>query len=408
MKTETSVAGPLGQALLAAALLWASACQPATEAGWTQAKALLGPTASPDEVALAVSIVGDSIRRFVVGVDNAALTENVAPGQMLMAWRVGVGPLKKPEGRFFFHTPRAVLAADGRLHVIWGEPDTTAGSIPLASWARLGVSTLWSSSYDEHGWSRPTVIFRGGVTWLDATVTQFQGRKVDALVAVPRTNGGVLVLALEHGTWSTSIAADGVPTAYVSALSRPDDDLLAVVAADRTQRSDVNSVFLYARKAGGDWRLQQQVQRSGDRPAMEVSLVDDGPSRLHMVWRQSLRENHFVVRHVQSNDGGTTWGAPTDLTPGGVLQKVRAAVDVAGTLHVAFEDWTQGTDSIRLGHATFGGAWSRPERLVPNYVAGDPTLLRQGNGTLLLAFLRSLGTAKDGRPMMQSLFTEYR
>lgn len=133
-------------------------------------------------------------------------------------------------------------------------------------------------------------------------------------------------------------------------------------------------------------------------------LVEGAQGRVHLVWRQMIREDYFVMRHVQSDDGGASFSEPGDLVPGGIIQNLEAAVDICGRLHVVYEDWSEGMSAVRIGYASWDGEWSAPQRLHPAYTAGELALAPGMDGTLLLAFFGTTGkvTDRDGLGMMYS------
>jgi hypothetical protein len=200
-----------------------------------------------------------------------------------------------------------------------------------------------------------------------------------------------------------------VPTkaAYVSVLGVGRRRLLAVVTADTTQAQDRNSVFLYAQEDDGPWRPIKQVQRSGGQAAMEVRLLKETGGRIHLVWRQAVGEDSFVIRHVQSDDGGASFSEASDLLPGRLLQNVEAVVDARGRLHVVYEDWSDGNvDAVHIGYAVWEGKWSPAQRLHPAYTAGNLTLLPRLDGSLMVAFLGS--TTPTDRSTWAMMYSELR
>ena len=285
------------------------------------------------------------------------------------------------------------------IHILWAEPPTHEQVIPPYQWILQPASSLWTAVYEpEHGWSPPTRVYSGPVDW-NWNVTSGPiggGADGERLIAVPSEDGGVLVLALLNGRWTIAAMHASRTPAYVSVLSLGTRRLLAVVSADTTQPRDRSSLFLYSQEHDGPWRLARQVQRSGTQAAMDVRLLKGTGNRVPLVWRQMIREDYFVIRHEESDDAGASWTSPTDLVPGGLIQSIDAAVDTCGRLHVAYEDWSERSfHAVRIGHATWDGGWSRPQRLHPTYTAGNLALVARPDGSLMLGFLGTATKSND-------------
>lgn len=377
---------------------------------WSTPAPLLTPSASKQIVARSPSIVADEGNIYVLGNNVAANGQPVRVGETLTAWRVGYGSIGAPtsDSAFVFITPKATLDAAGRLHVLWAEPPTHGEIIPPFQFALLPTTSLWTAAYDpEHGWSSPALVYSGVVEWNWPEISGpiARGPNGASMIAVPSENGGLIVLALRDERWTVTAVPRHTTGAYAGSLDLGDRRLLAVVAADTTQHHDRNSLFLYSQNADEPWRLVRQMQRSGSQAAMEVRFLKEPGGRVHLVWRQMLREDYFIIRHAQSDDRGDSWTQPTDLEPGGVIQNVDAAIDRCGRLHVVYEDWNSFSfGAVRIGYATWDHAWSRPQLLHPEYVASNLTLFRKPDGSLMLAFLGTSGKPKDtsGWAMMYS------
>ena len=376
---------------------------------WTPPAPLFGAATTPTRVARSPSIVDDETNLYVVGNDVPFLDQEVRIGETLTAWRRGYGSIGAPAKDLVFVSPRASLDATGRLHVLWAEPAEHGETIPPYQWILLETSSLWTAVYEpQHGWSAPSRIHSGSIDWNWGVTTGAISRDAggSSVIAVPNGDGA-LVLALQSGRWAATALPLSTKPSYLSALSLANRRLLAVVAADTTQRHDRNSVFLYVQDDGGPWRFLRQVQRSGSQPAMEVRLIRGPGGRVHLVWRQMIRQDHFVIRHVYSDDGGASFSEPGDLLPGGIIQSLVAATDICGELYVAYEDWSEGMNAVRIGSATWNGRWSEQQRLHASYAAGDLELVKRTDGSLMLVFL---GTAEKGndRRNWQTMFSELR
>jgi hypothetical protein len=333
---------------------------------------------------------------YVFGNNVLFYDRPVTIGKTLTAWRVGTGAIDGPAGDLAFESPKATLDSAGRIQLLWAEPPAHDPVIPAYRWPVLPSASLWAASYDSaRGWTRPAQIYSGPILWKNAAVGDAGGSAGSPVVAVPKEAGGVIVAAFVGGVWSTSTAADSSASAYASPIDLGGRRLLAVVRADDSQSHDINSIFLYRQDGEGPWMLWQQLQRSGERPALEVRLIRGAHGRLHLVWRQMMRENYLVIRHMHSDDGGASWTAPKDLLPGGLIQSLQGALDGCGRLHVLYEDWGDGPNAVRVGHAVWDDGWSSPQRLHPDYIATDFSLLTRADHSLSLAFLGTRGEPSD-------------
>ncbi|MFL5613551.1 MAG: hypothetical protein ACJ796_07825 [Gemmatimonadaceae bacterium] len=340
--------------------------------------------------------MADAKNVFIVGNDLPPNDQPVRVGETLTTWREGYGPIGRPASgtEFVFVSPKATLDQTGRLHVLWAEPATHEQIIPPYQWILLQTSSIWSAVHDpQHGWSPPTRVYSGPIDWnwrvTSGPITE--GTDGERLIAVPKEDGGVLVLALRNGDWNVTSIPGGVP-AYVSILAVGARHLLAVVEADTTQAHDRNSVFLYSQEGDRAWRAVRRLQLSGTQAAMEIRLLNGAHGRVHLLWRQMIHDGYFVIRHVQSDDGGDSWTQPSDLLPGGAIQNVDAAVDTCGRVHVTFEDWSAGSfNAVRIGYATWDESWSGPQALLPSYIGTDLTLVPRVDGSMALAFYGAEG-----------------
>jgi hypothetical protein len=389
-------------------------CQPRE---WTPPARLLTPSPPTRRVARSVSIAGDTTDLYVVGNDVLFLDQPVKVGEALTAWRVGHGSIGAPAPDLAFVSPRAVVDASGRLHVLWGEPSTDAKEIAPYKWALLPISSIWSATYEPaRGWSHPARIHSGPVDWNRATVGAVSAEaKHENLVVAPNDAGGVLLLALRDGRWHATTVLENLKPAYASVIALVGRQLLSIVAASTPDPEDaakgtfhdVNSVLLYSQDRRGAWRPWKRIQRSGEQPAFELALLEGAQGRVHLLWRQTIRQDYFVIRHVHSDDGGASWTEPSDLMPGGPVQNVQAAVEACGRLHVVYEDWSEGADAVRIGYATWDSTWSSPRRLHAQYVIAEAGLHRRTDGALLVTFLGTPHDAGD-RSEWAMLYSEFR
>jgi hypothetical protein len=377
---------------------------------------LVGPSRSITRVARHPSIAANISERYVVGNNVLFDDEPVKLGETLTAWRIGQGSVGAPAGELVFFSPKGTLDSSGRLTLLWGEPHEHPEVIPPHQWPLLRIESAWSAAYEpSHGWTRPTLVYSGSIEWSRATTGLVTAESRDqALIAVPKQDGGVLVFVLRDGRWTVSPAAEDMRAAYVSVLGLESSRLLVVVAADTPHLGDtsgvfhdVNSVLLYRQLGQHEWKFWKRLQLSGEQPALEAKLVGGAGRRVHLVWRQMIREDSLVIRHIQSEDAGSSWSGSSDLTPRGLFQNLDAAADICGRLHVVYEDWSGGPSALRIGYATRDSAWSPPGLLHSSYTAGDLALVSQPDGSLFLSFLGTTGEARERRGW-ESFYSQFR
>jgi len=343
---------------------------------------------------------------FVVGVDIPHFDATFVPRAPLTAWRVGGSSLGKPKGLFGFVFPKAVVAADGRLHVVWAESDNGSERVPALDWPAVPLTSLWSAMYAEgKGWSPPVLVVRGyEFGWEDAQV--FRSDNGDVVITAPgqtnemRTRGAVL-LRLHGDTWRVSpVLTTSSIISYPTLAADGDRLYLGFIAPSPVSGGqDRNSVFVQWSTDGGvTWSKSSLVSRSGMEPAYDLRALVGKGGHLHLVWHQELASGRTSLRHIESADGATTWGSIDSLTVGDMAAP-HAVFDACGVLHVVFEGWSSNGEIGQLYHTTWTGRWSSPEQPFADRSVTSHDLQRGPGGEPTLVFLQwPKGVAPSRRP----------
>ncbi|MDA0180078.1 exo-alpha-sialidase [Solirubrobacter phytolaccae] len=290
----------------------------------------------------------------------------------------------RPPGAFWFLLPQAALDGDGRLHVLWGEPQATKAAIPRRRFPATRTRTLWHATYDAAtGWSRPEAIHRarGNLLW-NRDGAELRADANGGLHAiVPHTTdarGNALVyLRLDGRRWTAHELR--IPEAVYASVAA-DAAGRVTVAAIAPHAGEPNRTLVTASDDGGtSWTAPRAMPAGGQAHGITVREGPDGA--LHLQWRQNVSGGFLpeVIRHVASPDRGATWSEPSDLKPQEGFQEVRSAVDRCGVVHVVYRTAREQRSELR--YVRWHEGWSRPRTL---FAGADPATA-------------DLGTTRDGQ-----------
>ena len=370
-------------------------------------------------------------RGFVVFNDIPSLDQDApVSAHPLVALTLAGGSIGRPAGDFAFAFPRAVLDTAGTLHVVWAEP---AGAPPRTAqeWNQLGTFTrtlksLWYAAYDAaDGWTAPEQIYLGRIlVWLFSSFTRDPaGRLHLAVMNTPelgvvgqRLPPDLLVhLVRDRGSWRRGeVVMMSRTVAYTNVAATRDGHVyIAYIAADKTVRADLGSVFLIRSLDGGaSWEPPRGVSRPGPpRRPVEVTPHATPDGALHLVWSQnkSPLQGEFV-QHAVSRDGGESWLPSAPLEPAGGFHTLRAVADRCGVLHATFMRWVThptSADEIvsELWYARRDTAWTTPWQPFPHLSVSTAALAAAPNGSVHL-FVSGRPVAATGSTRYASMASE--
>lgn len=360
-------------------------CRPAA---WTAPESLwAGPLTQVSAQPSSVSEAGDLI--LVVG-RELAFPERPAPdtvfaGVVLKRGASRPNPVRRPPGARFFIDPIAAVDASGAPHVLWAEPVLTLADRGSPNSSRL--RTVWSASLINGEWTHPIrVAMAADITWTESgqsPVVQAADGTLQFVVPASADKIGLLHLSLTPNGWIAGHIALPMPAAY-SVLARQGSDLLLAYVSPVQGQRDINSLwFTRSTDDGRTWQRAVLVSRSGQTGAGAPMIVPIGGS-VHLLWEQNLSGGLAteVLRHAESNDGGSSWGPRADLSLPGFLMTHGAAADSQGAVHVFFSAFVNG--HLTLQRARWcASAWQAPDRVpIPGVGFGSGTVHRTPNGAV--------------------------
>jgi hypothetical protein len=183
--------------------------------------------------------------------------------------------------------------------------------------------------------------------------------------------------------------------------------LAAIGVDDHALVRDANRVFFQRSDDSGlSWDHRSYVTRAGRNPAHQLTLLLSPQGVLHLVWHEDKSTASLVI-HAESRDQGLTWSAPDEFAAPGLVDGLRAALDRCGQVHVVFEDWVGGADSLHLDHAVWSGSWSHHEHLFSGLLTSDPALGLRPDSTLVLVFLWQTSPRRE-QAIARSMMAEWR
>ncbi len=214
----------------------------------------------------------------------------------------------------------------------------------------------------------------------------------------PRDGNTIFVKTWNGTSWTVANDVLFVPddniAEFVSATVGP-DNTLHVVWTGQSNIYYSNAPALQAGSAHA-WAKPEIVAPESARSAWESSVVTDAADNVHIAY--ATRGTDAGVYHIQSTDGGVTWGNATKLSkPFEALEmsfsRVKMITDRAGRLHVVWET----TEKEGFGQAIYyarsvdsGLTWSEPLQLgyrqPGDLDVGWPYLIALGESTLRLIY----------------------
>ena len=301
--------------------------------------------------------------------------------------------------------PRIGTSSDGRLHLLWFEPDSgDRGTFPPRAG---GAGTFQELSWTGRAWSTPRRLFTASqVRWDDFAGSDIVESGLGLLVAVGASRvvgartGDAIVLGQILGD---SIAIHGVPAgggmapAYVSVAATMSGEIVIAFLGEGGGASGAAPLVVRSSDAGRSWSTPSPLPNDPPGESFSIRVLTAPDSTMYAVWTQSPGGSAFAssIRAVASRDGGRSWTPPTDFRAGHLIYEPRVAVDRCGTIHVIYS--TVGDSGVaRMGHLTLTrGRWHDDAPLpaaVPNL---DPALTRLADSSLVLVWSQADSATRE-------------
>ena len=322
----------------------------------------------------------------------------------LKVFAVGGIEVGAPKGDFEFAFPQGAVDGHGRLHMVWGEPDSLE-SREIADWMTMRVHSLWTSTYDpaHRSWSVPARLHRtkwSSISWTRANaVTWSDGRAMLAasvpLPDVPSGRGplpsGYVILLQLDSSWRgrTMVIPGQRMPGIASAIRLVDRTVVAIGGPRVNEDSDLRVVIVRDRTPS----VELESPRRGH--IENLRLFDAGAGRLHLVWKEADAQGVSSLAHVAVQATTGTWSAPTERAIGRATGNERYAMDSCGVIHATLE-MTSDDGGFGLFDVRFNGAWQSPERLLPFVQPHNADIIALGDGTMTLGFQGALSGPKGG------------
>jgi hypothetical protein len=322
----------------------------------------------------------------------------------LRVMTVGGVEVGAPAGDFEFAFPQGAVDGRGRLHMVWGEPDSLE-SREFADWMTMRVRSLWTSIYDpEHrSWSAAVRLHRtrwASISWRRGNaVTWSNGRAMlAATVSLPDVSEGrgpmppgyAILLELDSAWRARSFVVPGQSRPGVASAIRLADRTVVAIGGPRVNEdSDVRIVSVRDQASAVELALPRGGQIENLR------LFDGGARGLHLVWKEAGSQGSSSLAHVAVDATTGRWSPPTERAIGRPTGNERFALDSCGIIHATVE---MKSDEGKFGlfDVRFTDAWQSPEGLLPFVSPHNADVIALGDGTLLLAFQGKLSGPKGG------------
>lgn len=307
---------------------------------------------------------------FVFGNDIAVFDSSPVTKPLIVSLSIPEEDLEPPPGPFWFVTPMASLDREGRLHLVWAEPDESVeeGVLTRSRVSGLPLNRVWHAVRDQGRWTEPQSIYqsrrrmswRRGVIDIDADVA--------GTIRVVLSESDRLVHLQGRGDdWqvqSIPVFLGGQPSLATVSARRL---LIAYSGGEPGRSGRANDLLIVKSDDGGiTWSNPQLVHRPKEERVQHVHALAGADGRVHLVWEEtaggSLRRAIF---HSVSQDFGDTWAIPERLAAPNA-RNTQALVDACGVVHLVFEDWEQDQLRANLAYARWDGRWSAVEYPYPD------------------------------------------
>jgi hypothetical protein len=310
----------------------------------------------------------------------------------LRAHVLGAGrPAPELSGGFWFIHPRAVADAEGRLHVLWAEPDTPPQS--AFATADLKHRHVWYARLTSAGWSRPATVYSAReLNWETASTSEVRTDRRGLLyfAFIVEDSVGTAIVVIRHGRDSASgVAWDHVlvrprwPPVYVDLTVAQSGSVSLVYAAAGTPRGGVGRSNVLYLQSGPFETLGTSAPRelafSDSAPSFEPRVAMAKGGGVHLVWLRlpDVASASPAIEYALLDASGMATRRATlalSVTPA----RLRFAVDVCETAHVIFESYSRDQQAIRYARVE-NGRWSAVQGKIGTGQGSQPSLRVDGN-----------------------------
>jgi hypothetical protein len=208
------------------------------------------------------------------------------------------------------------------------------------------------------------------------------------LVLAATDSAGPVLVHLEHdrgpdGAWRPKVWRLAGPPAYADLASDGHSRLAVVyVAAVLEPQPRANALFyLQSITSGASWSTARII--TDETPAYEPQVLFARSGSVHVIWKQAAEGSFADGRlwHTTVAARGGVWSKQTSIPLPGVTNKLAAAVDRCGVVHVVMERYDdRNTETIYTRFAA--GRWSPLRRPFAPTRISLPELTFDGRQTI--------------------------
>ena len=182
------------------------------------------------------------------------------------------------------------------------------------------VKQMWAGETDGTRWRRvrklPTLV--DSIDTMDMSALVYRDGRARLAALAPR--GGFKyaeIYSLDHDRWTVR-SVNLRFTAYVNLSLSPSHDLMAVVRPSEKVGTDVNSLFLFAKRAEDSvWAQKAWIVVGGDRAVRDPQFSGTDPRLLS--WRRTTDDgSNWDAWFASVDDRGDSVGAVTRVSPGAI------------------------------------------------------------------------------------------
>jgi hypothetical protein len=339
-------------------------------------------------------------RTYVVGNNVLAQPLNDPISAPLMTlWDSDGNAIGPPPAPHWFGYPRGV-SMNGRLTMVWAEPEDILDPTELMTWLNVRFNALWYADYTvDRGWMAPQLIYRGPVLWNKASTDQFlltdRGEVHFAAASFALFHPEIVHGRFDGSTWTVQPIETGTGVVTHTSLTRQGDHMIMAFISGFAEDGmrDFNSAFVMeSADAGRTWSSPFRLTPVGGGAHNLKARVDTN-GRLLVVWLQDGGAGQRQIRLRYRNELTGPWSEPVDHSfSGDAVVDLAAGVDGCGGLHVLLT-LLSADNTARIMHAAYRSGWEEEVEVFPGFGASDPALALDVDGRLQAV---AIGTSQLG------------